>query len=328
MFDSVIDRIERDERISTLAEKLKGSAQPLIGDGLVRDVLTGRWLGHPAHPAVVLAPLAGWFAGTLLDVVGGPSARRSSSAPGRCRHPRRAAGGGDRRGGVADHDKAEERIGTVHAALADTTTVMFATSWVLRTRRRHRAAVATGLAGAALAGVTAFMGGHLSYRRGVGVTTVAFQSGPEDWEPLELDAEPSRRPSRSWGRRRPSVCGRRSAVVRRRRRSAARDGVAVQPSRRSAARRQGRRRMPAVPVARCPIRSRTGEVRRGPASAAQPVYDVVDDDGRLSIRRTEHGSLRGGQSLEDGDVSLALDMTDAVVEAPGAPDQDEAGDSA
>jgi hypothetical protein len=33
-------------------------------------------------------------------------------------------------------------------------------------------------------------------------------------------------------------------------------------------------------------------------------------------------------SLEDGDVSLALDMTDAVVEAPGAPDQDEAGDSA
>jgi hypothetical protein len=38
---------------------------------------------------------------------------------------------------VADTDKAEERIGTVHAALADTTTVMFATSWVLRTRRRH-----------------------------------------------------------------------------------------------------------------------------------------------------------------------------------------------
>lgn len=33
-------------------------------------------------------------------------------------------------------------------------------------------------------------------------------------------------------------------------------------------------------------------------------------------------------SLEDGDVSLALDMTDAVVEAPGAPTQPDAGDSA
>jgi hypothetical protein len=78
MFDSVIDRIERDERIGGLAHKLKGPLHPLLGDGLVRDALTGRWLGHPAHPAVVLAPLAGWFAGTLLDVVGGPSARRSA----------------------------------------------------------------------------------------------------------------------------------------------------------------------------------------------------------------------------------------------------------
>lgn len=33
-------------------------------------------------------------------------------------------------------------------------------------------------------------------------------------------------------------------------------------------------------------------------------------------------------SLEDGDVSLALDMSDAVVEAPGTTNQNEAGDSA
>jgi nitrite reductase/ring-hydroxylating ferredoxin subunit/uncharacterized membrane protein len=292
MFDSVIDRIERDERISTLAGKLKGSAQPLLGDGLVRDVLTGRWLGHPAHPAVVLAPLAGWFAGTLLDVVGGSSARRPAQ---------RLIGAGTLAAlpaaatGVAEWlttDKAEERVGTVHAALADTTTVMFATSWVLRTRRRHRAAVATGLAGAALAGVTAFMGGHLSYRRGVGVTTVAFQSGPEDWEPLELDAEPSRNhPVRG------VADGLPYAVV-----AAVSSGSAGGPvhviesrcSHRGGPLHDGK---VVDGCLQCPWHGarfdlRTGAVRRGPASAAQPVYDVVDDDGRLSIRRTEHGSLR------------------------------------
>lgn len=293
MLDSVIDRIERDERISTLAGKLKGSAQPLIGDGLARDVLTGRWLGHPAHPAIVLAPLAGWFAGTLLDVVGGASARRSAQ---------RLIGAGTLAAlpaaatGVAEWlttNKAEERIGTVHAALADTTTVMFATSWALRTRRRHRAAVATGLVGAALAGATAFMGGHLSYRRGVGVTTVAFQSGPEDWEPLELDAEPSRsHPVRG------VADGLPYAVVAAPATGDAADGEPhVMESRCS--HRGGPLHEGTVVdgCLECPWHGArfdldTGEVRRGPASAAQPVYDVVDDDGRLSIRRIEHGSLR------------------------------------
>jgi Rieske Fe-S protein len=293
MLDSVIDRIERDDRISEFAGKLKGSVEPLIGDGLARDVLTGRWLGHPAHPAIVIAPLAGWFGGTLLDVVGGSSARRSAQ---------RLIGAGTLAAlpaaatGVAEWlttSKAEERLGTVHAALADTTTVMFATSWILRTRRRHGAAVAVGLLGAGLAGATAFMGGHLSYRRGVGIATTAFQSGPEDWQQLEVDAELAPdRPLRGVADGLPYAVVARSSS----------DGGPGGP--------------PHVLESRCSHRGgplhdgtvvdgclqcpwhgarfdlETGEVRRGPAAATQPVYEVADHDGRLSIRRTEHGSLR------------------------------------
>jgi len=90
MFEALIDRIEREERLSVAAKKLKGKLEPMVGHDVVRDVvrdvLTGRWLGHPAHPAVVIAPLAGWFGGTLLDVVGGAgssTAARPRSGRGR-----------------------------------------------------------------------------------------------------------------------------------------------------------------------------------------------------------------------------------------------------
>jgi nitrite reductase/ring-hydroxylating ferredoxin subunit/uncharacterized membrane protein len=293
MLESLIDRIERNERLSGFATTVKDVAEPVVGDGVARDILTGRWLGHSAHPAVVIAPLAGWFAGTLLDVVGGPGAQRAAQ---------RLVGVGTLAAlpaaatGVAEWlttSKAEERTGTVHAALADGATLMYATSWVLRTRRHQRAAVAAGLAGVALAGATAFVGGHLSFRRGVGVTTVAFQSGPQDWEALELDADASADHAV-----RGVADGLPFAVVA----SSATDGdadsvVHVMESRCS--HRGGPLHEGAVVdgCLECPWHGarfdlESGAVRRGPASAPQPVYAVADHDGVISIRRDEPGSLR------------------------------------
>ena len=289
MLDSVIERIERNDRISTVASTLKGSIEPLVGDGVVRDVLTGRWVGHPAHPAVGIAPLAGWFAGTLLDVIGGPSAHRSAQ---------RLIGAGTLAAapaamtGIAEWlttNAAEERVGTVHAALADSATVMYATSWLLRTRRRHRAAVAAGLVGAGLAGATAFLGGHLSFRRGVGVTTVAFQQGPKIWEQLEVDGEPG--PERAI---RGTARGMSFAVV------GARDGACAPHVLESRCSHRGGPLHEGTVVdgcLECPWHGArfdldTGAVRRGPAAAPQPVYEVDDHGDRLMIRREEAGSLR------------------------------------
>jgi nitrite reductase/ring-hydroxylating ferredoxin subunit/uncharacterized membrane protein len=293
MFESVIERIEHNERISTLAAKLKGVAQPVVGDGLPRDVLTGRWVGHSAHPAVVIAPLAGWFAGTLLDVAGGSGARRSAQ---------RLVGVGTLAAlpaaatGVAEWlttDKAEERVGSVHAALADGATVMYATSWLLRTRRHHRAAVAAGLVGASLAGATAFLGGHLSFRRGVGVSTVAFQSGPRDWVALELDTDPQA------GRAVRGVADGLPYAVVAASTSAGAPGTVPHVMESRCSHRGGPLHEGAVVdgCVECPWHGArfdvaTGKVRRGPASAPQPVYEVADVGGELRIRRDEPGSLR------------------------------------
>jgi Rieske Fe-S protein len=297
MFGALIDRIEREERLSAVAEKLKGKVDLLVGDGVVRDVLTGRWLGHPAHPAVVIAPLVGWFGGTLLDVVGGAGsntpARRLIGAGTLAAMPAAMTGAAD----WLTTNSAEERVGTVHAALADGATVMYATSWVLRVRRHDRAAVAAGLIGASFAGATAFMGGHLSFRRGVGVSTVAFQSGPDDWEPLELDAEPStEHPVRATA-----------------------DGVVYSVVAASSA-SNGVTRVPHVMESRCSHRGGplhegsvvdgcvecpwhgarfaldTGEVRRGPAASPQPVYEVDVSGDQTMIRREELGGLRANST--------------------------------
>ena len=295
MFEALIDRIEREERLSVVAEKLVGKLEPLVGHGMVSDGLTGRWLGHPAHPAVVIAPLVGWFGGTLLDVVGGAGSRMAA---------RRLIGVGTLAAlpaamtGAADWlttSNAEERVGTVHAALADGATAMFGISWLLRVRRHDGAAVAAGLIGASLAGATASVGGHLSFRRGVGVTTVAFQSGPEDWAPLHLDDEPSaERPVRA------SADGVVYAVV--------------------ASASNGSSRAPHVMESRCSHRGGplhggsvidgcvecpwhgarfdldTGAVRRGPAASPQPVYEVEVRGDETLIRREELGGLRSNST--------------------------------
>jgi Rieske Fe-S protein len=125
------------------------------------------------------------------------------------------------------------------------------------------------------------------------VTTVAFQSGPEDWTPLQLDAEPTReRPVRG------VADGAPYAVV----------GAAPSDGNPAG--------VPHVMEARCSHRGGplydgavvdgclecpwhgarfdlvTGEARRGPAAAAQPVYEVEHDGDRISIRREEPGDLR------------------------------------
>jgi hypothetical protein len=178
----------------------------------------------------------------------------SGTTPRGCRHARRAAGSNDGCRGVADHRQGggarrHSPCGARrqhHCAVRDVVGASQASTspgcrrgWSGRCRlgRCHRipgrSPVVPARCGRRDRGVPEWSGGP--HATGTRRRAVA-------------------RPSRSWDRRRPAVRGRRS-VVRQCRRSAARHGVTMQPSRWPAARRQGRRRMPAVPVARCPIRS-------------------------------------------------------------------------
>lgn len=285
--DAAIAKVEAALPLDRLGDAARPVLVSLVGRGRRNDALTGRWLGHPFHPAAVLAPLGCWIGAALTDVVGGRGAervaRRLIGAGVVAAVPAAASGASD----WLDTREAEQRVGTVHALLNGAAVAAMVTSWRLR-RRGHRWAgivVSTaGLGGALAAGL---LGGHLAYGRGVGVSTTAFQSGPESWTPLIPVAD----------------------LVRGRPVAAELDGVVFvavathdgalhvlenRCTHRGGPLAEGR---VAGECIECPWHGSTfvvadGRVMAGPASVAQPAYDTRVVAGWVEICRSELGGLR------------------------------------
>lgn len=182
-------RIERAESLDRWSERLAGVLAPLGRSGAIRDALSGTWLGHPLHPALVAVPIGAWLSASALDVLGGPAARpaaRRLIALGIVGAvPAAGSGASD----WLDTTGAERRVGAVHAASNAAATLAMTASYLARRRGRHGRGAALAAAGSAAAGLGGWLGGHLAYRLGVGVNTTAFQSGPTRWAPIVPEAD-------------------------------------------------------------------------------------------------------------------------------------------
>jgi uncharacterized membrane protein len=148
-------------------------AETPVGRPLIRVLRGNEWLGHPAHPAVVVVPIGAWVVAGWYDL------RSAVTEDPRDEH----AADGALRVGVAgsvlaaatgaaqylDTRDGARRETAVHAALNTTALALYLTSWALRRVGRRR--LGRRLSGAALGivGVSGYLGGDLSYRRGVGV---------------------------------------------------------------------------------------------------------------------------------------------------------------
>jgi len=136
-------------------------ALPLRG---ARDLLHGRWLGHPVHPLLVQVPLGAWMSSAVLDWT--PGGRRAAGvlvAVGIAgATPAVAAGLVD----WAELEDEQARVGAAHAALNLAATACYTVSLASRLAgRRGRKAAFAGLAAASLSGA---LGGHLAYRQAAG----------------------------------------------------------------------------------------------------------------------------------------------------------------
>ncbi|HWE61591.1 MAG TPA: Rieske 2Fe-2S domain-containing protein [Chloroflexota bacterium] len=143
-----------------------------------KDLLHGRWLGHPLHPALVAVPLGAWTATVALDLAGMEDAADISLGLGVAGAISAALAG------TADWSETygtDRRLGLLHALLNTAGLGMNVTSLALRRTGARKAGVALSMAAYAMANAAGYLGGELSYSRGVGVNHTAWDQPPEEF---------------------------------------------------------------------------------------------------------------------------------------------------
>jgi len=167
----------------------------------VGNALHGTWLGHPLHPALTSVP-TGAVATTLVmdaaSMLPGSAARLHDGS-------RFALGValvgsvGAAATGVTDWQHTHERsrrIGLVHGALNAIATGLYASSWWDRRRGRHRRGMASSALGYGLTLASGYLGGALVFGAGTGVDRSGARLLGDRWMPVlpatALDGRPHR----------------------------------------------------------------------------------------------------------------------------------------
>ena len=170
----LIRQIERLSPLDGVSDRLGRAVNSAAGER--KSLLSGTWLGHPLHPALTDVPVGCWTGAVALDILGG---RRRAGAVAQLTGlgvlaalPAAATGLSD----WADSYGGERRIGLVHALVNAAAMGLFAASLVsTRHGRRLR------LAGLTAVGAGGYLGGHLTYAKGLGVDHQVFVERPEGW---------------------------------------------------------------------------------------------------------------------------------------------------
>ena len=174
-------RIEQTEALDKVAQPVAGLVGRIVKPRPVRNILSGSYLGHPLHPLMTDLPIGAWTMATLLDTVGGrraePAADLLVTAGILTAAPTAWAGLND----WSDTQGEDRRVGIVHAAANATALVCFTASLVARRCGRRGVAKVIALGGFGLLMSGGYLGGHLSYSRGVNINHTAWREGPAEW---------------------------------------------------------------------------------------------------------------------------------------------------
>lgn len=277
-----LDRLERAPVADPLIDTLRSGVRALpLGRG--RDVLHGRWLGHPVHPLMVQVPIGSWLSAAVLD-----------TRPGRSREAGllvgvglAAAGPAALAGAVdwAELHREQTRVGLVHAAANLAAVGLYATSLAFRLRGRTGAGRAYGFLGLTAVGFGGMLGGHLAYRQASGANHAEEVAHVvrEGWHRVgTVDEFPVGEPVRRVVDDVPVLVVRQSGGTV--------HALAERCSHLSGPLSEGTVSDGCV---QCPwhgsvFRLSDGWNVRGPATAPQPAFDTRILDGRVEIRLSRH----------------------------------------
>jgi nitrite reductase/ring-hydroxylating ferredoxin subunit/uncharacterized membrane protein len=278
VLEAAMKRLEEAEALDEPADKLAKVVGPAVQPRLVKNALSGTWLGHRFHPLLVPLPIGFWTGALLFDLLATRRARWAADvlvgSGIAVAVPTAAAGLSD----WADAEPEGRRVGLVHLSCNTLALACYSASLVARLLGRRKAGVGLGLAGAVAISAGGYLGGHLSYVQAVGVEKRRFADGPTTWTAVLDTADLEE------GQPRVVRAGDTDVLL-------YREGSRVHALWARCTHELG-------PLAEgtfadgcvtCPWHGSTfrladGKVVRGPAAASQPVYEARVTDGKVEVR--------------------------------------------
>ena len=80
LLERAMKRLERAEALDEPAEKLVKVVGPATRPRVVKNALSGTWLGHRFHPLMVPLPIGFWTGALLFDLIATRRARWAAAA--------------------------------------------------------------------------------------------------------------------------------------------------------------------------------------------------------------------------------------------------------
>ena len=170
--------LERATALDGAVRAVEPVARAAFGTGARGAALRGEWLGHALHPLLTDVVIGTWTSANLLDLVGGKDgvvpARRLIAIGLLAVGPTAWSGWAEWSELPEAKDK---RVGLVHAVTNGVAITLYARSWLARRSGRRGDGTLLGLAGSAVLGVGAYLGGHLAQARRVASHHPAYDDG-------------------------------------------------------------------------------------------------------------------------------------------------------
>lgn len=276
-----------------LSDPLQNGIKVLIGANrkpprAFKSLLHGTWFGHPIHPVITDVPIGAWLLAALFDILWLASPTGNAWAA-RGAELLVLAGVVAALGAVAtgaadwsDTYGAERTVGLLHGALMSLATVLYIISVILRFATSpgdSTAAAIIGFLGLITVLTGAYYGGDMVFGKGTNVNHTAWEAAGEDYEAVASVADLQDR-----ALTKVMVAGVPVLLLRLGERYYA---IANTCSHAGGPLDEGELQ---GDVVQCPwhgsrFRLRDGKPLTGPATAAQPRYDVRIRDGQIELKR-------------------------------------------
>ena len=273
-------------------EPIADRVQPAIAAALdgpigprVANILHGTWLGHPLHVILTDVPLGCWTAAAVFDVLEAAGKRRLGKRADSVIMLGLVGAAGTAVTGLADWSRIgggeTRRIGLAHGLLNITASACYVASLCLRRNHSRRAGRQFAFAGLVISTVAAYLGGHLVYKKGLGVDHSADYPPPEDFLPVLAETElPENELKRVTANGMPVLLVRRAKHI---------YAIAETCAHLGGPLSEGKLEDTAV---RCPWHGscfslEDGRVLEGPSVHAQPVLEVRIHNGQIEVRQSD-----------------------------------------